>query len=147
MTTKSCTMSLCAYECDWRNHYDTTPYEYLELDRHEWLEHRRLITKLEILPIPGYMKFRSTQNLTIGRNNGIWKATLGNNVFLMAAHNRNTNPSKWPDNVLLVFCYFLSAIPTLKVSFYVCGIKHVFTYLLKWRLHKSYDVFYVKTRV
>ncbi len=78
--------------------------------------HLMNITKLEMLAIPGFMKFCSTRNLTIGRNNGIWKANLRDNVFLMAAHNRNTNPPMWPDNVLTVFCYFLAAIPTLKVS-------------------------------
>ncbi len=31
-------------------------------------------------------------------------------------HNRNYNFSMWPDNDLSVLCYFLAAIPSLKVS-------------------------------
>ncbi len=40
-------------------------------------------------------------------------------------HNRNYNFSMWLDNVAAILCYFLVAIPLLKLSQHVYGIKHM----------------------
>ncbi len=50
-----------------------------ELGRHEWFAPRRLITKLEVLHTPWFLKFCSSQNRTSVRNN--LKATSRDSVF------------------------------------------------------------------
>ncbi len=100
-----------------------------ELGRNEWFALRRLITKLEMLHIPGFLKFCSPRNLTSRGNRQREGFSAMQRVFENLQrcansswqtdgpdHNRNNNSSMWPDNVLTVLCYSLAALPTLKVS-------------------------------
>ncbi len=50
----------------------------------------------------------------------------------------------WPNNVPAMFCYFLAAIPSLKVSYYVCGLKNVLSVLYK--VHKKGLIGLLETR-
>ncbi len=99
-----------------------------ELGHHEWFALRRLITKKEMLHIPGFLKFCSSRNLTSGgatvKEMDIWKATPRDNVLLEISngapisrwltdesdHNKNYNFSSWRDNVPTFLCCFLAAI-------------------------------------
>ncbi len=103
-----------------------------------------------MLHIPGLLNLCSSRNLTSGRNNGERNGQpegysarqcdfedlqrCANSRWLTEGsdHNTNYNFSMWLCNVLTIFCYFLAAIPLLKVSEQVYGIKHMFTYLLSY---------------
>ncbi len=121
--TKECTMDLYG-KCT----------NCMGTGHHEWFVHRRLITKEEMLHIPGFLKLCYSRNLTSGRNNCERNVQLEGNsttqrVFQelqrwanlrwltkRSDHNRNYNFWMWPDNVRSIFCYFLAVIPSLNVS-------------------------------
>ncbi len=102
-----------------------------------------------MLHTPGFLTFCSPRNFPSGRSNVEWNGQpegycarqcvfedlqrCANSRCLIdgSNHNRDNN-LMWPDNVLTIICCFLAAILWLKVSWYVYGIKHVFTYLLAW---------------
>ncbi len=95
---------------------------------------QRFITKWEMLHIPGFLKFISSQNLSSGRSNGERNRQLegcsarqynfedlqrcANSSWLTdgSDHNRNYNFSMWPHSDLSILCYFLAAVPSLKFS-------------------------------
>ncbi len=84
--------------------------------------------------MPGFLNFCSSRNLTSGRHKGEGNGRLegysprqydfedlqrcATSGWLAdgSDHNRNYNFSKLPDNDLHILCYFLEAIPSLKVS-------------------------------
>ncbi len=92
---------------------------------HEWFVRRRLITKLEMLHLPGFLKFCFSWNLTSGKKRRK-KWTTGrlvreklcfegfqryaNSRWLTAGFRHNIS-SMWPDNVLAVsvISVFISA--------------------------------------
>ncbi len=65
---------------------------------------RRLITKLEMMHIPGFLKSSSSRHLITGWNNGERNGQWANSRWRCdgSEHNRNNNSSMWPDNVLIV---------------------------------------------
>ncbi len=91
-----------------------------------------------MLHIPGFLKF-------CGRNNGernrqlegysarhcAFEERCANSRWLSngSDHNITYNYFMWPDSILTILCYFLAAIPLLKVSFNVYVMKHVLTSL------------------
>ncbi len=93
-----------------------------ELGRRKRFAIRRFITKLEMLHIPGFLKFYSSRHLTSEKNNGKRNSELegfsarqctfddfqryANSRWLTEGtdHNRNNNFSMWPAHSLLVHC-------------------------------------------
>ncbi len=93
-----------------------------ELGRYECFVLLRLILKLEMMHIPGFLKFCFSRNLTVGRNDGERNGQLegystrqcvfedlqrcANSKWLTngSDHNRNNNSSLWPDCTLLFPC-------------------------------------------
>ncbi len=87
-----------------------------------------------MLHIPGFMKFRNLHEISQVEETTVkeidnWKASCRDSVLLKIS-NRAPIQDGWPtdpitteiaarvsgDNVLTILCYFLAAIPSLKVS-------------------------------